>query len=351
MFIGAIYENIYLCIILILTLSNVNKRRILNETENLVPSLLLCLFLIFFIGFRPHEFGDSMNYSQWWGRSGWEGFTWETSNVIFDNLYGWMATVFPDATPLFVLLAAMYFTFMLLACRKFFPANTYLAFLVCLGAFSTFSYGTNGLKAGVAASLFLVSLAYRDKIWLSIIFLLLSWGFHHSMQLPVTAYVITLFLKKKEWFFYGWLFCFFMAVCHIAVFQELFASATDESGVNYLIGVDEFNTVKGFRLDFVLYSTMPVIMGYYVKFKCKLVDKLYDIMLNTYLVCNGIWMLCMYANFTNRIAYLSWFMYPLVLFYPCFSIKNEDHPLVLKRKKFILFHLGFTILMALIYQL
>lgn len=94
---------------------------------------------------------------------------------------------------------------------------------------------------------------------------------------------------------------------------------------------------------------MPVIMGYYVKFKYQLEDKLYDTMLNIYLTCNGIWMLCMYAQFTNRIAYLSWFMYPILLVYPCYAIGDETHPLVLIRKKVVLLHLAFTLFMAFIY--
>ena len=50
---------------------------------------------------------------------------------------------------------------------------------------------------------------------------------------------------------------------------------------------------------------MPVLMGYMVKYKYRLEEKIYDMILNTYLVCNAVWMLCMYAEFTNRIAYLS----------------------------------------------
>ena len=68
-----------------------------------------------------------------------------------------------------------------------------------------------------------------------------------------------------------------------------------------------------------------------------------------YLTCNGIWMLCMYAQFTNRIAYLSWFMYPILLVYPCYAIVDKNHPLVLVRQKVVLLHLAFTLFMDLIY--
>lgn len=347
-----LYKYIYLLLVTVLTLTVVKYRRSLKVNESIIGSASLCFFLVLFIGFRPVSiyFVDMVNYANWWGGTWW-GFDWEAENLLFDNLYQYMGSIFPDGTVFFVLMAAIYFTGMLVACRKLFPSNTLIVFLVCLAAFSTFSYGTNGIKAGAAASLFLVALAYRDNIVVSIFFLFLSWGFHHSMQMPVAAYVLTLIFKNKKWYFYGWLFCLLMAVAHISFFQELFAGMTDESGAGYLNWDtnDDWGGKSGFRIDFVIYSAMPVVMGYYVKFKYRLEDRLYDIMLYMYLTCNGIWMLCMYAQFTNRIAYLSWFMYPILLVYPCYAIVDKNHPLVLVRQKVVLLHLAFTLFMVLIY--
>lgn len=347
------YQYIYLAIVTFLTLVMVERRRELTAKENSTGAVLLCLFLVVFIGFRPQSyvFVDMMNYARDWQRFEWRGFDYDAGNKLFDNLFVYMGDMFPEPTLFFVLIAAIYFSMMLVACRKIFPSNTLIVFLVCLAAFSTFSYGTNGIKAGAAASLFLAALAYRDNILISIFFLLLSWGVHHSMQLPVAVYILTLFFKKKEWYFYGWLFCLLMAVGHVSLFQNLFANITDESGAGYLNADpnDDWGGKSGFRIDFVIYSAMPVLMGYYVKFKYKLEDKLYDTMLYMYLACNGIWMLCMYAQFTNRIAYLSWFMYPILLIYPCYAIVDKNHPLVRIRKKVILMHLAFTLFMELIY--
>ena len=112
-----------------------------------------------------------------------------------------------------------------------------------------------------------------------------------------------------------------MAVGHVSFFQNLFAGMTDESGAGYLNWNpnEDWGGKSGFRLDFVIYSAMPVIMGYYVKFKYQLEDKLYDTMLN------------------------------ILLVYPCYAIGDETHPLVLIRKKVVLLHLAFTLFMAFIY--
>lgn len=348
------YKYIYLILIAIITLLIVKQRNDLNLCEGMGRSIWLCVFLIFFIGFRPHSpvFGDMANYASWWGFTPWNGWDWNTENKIFDNIYRFIGSISPDATPFFVLIAAIYFIAILIACRKLFPSNTFIVYLVYLAAFSTFSYATNGIKAGAAAALFLVALAYRDKIFISLLFLFLSWGVHHSMVLPVAAYVITIFFKKKEWFFYGWVFCLLMAAGHVSFFQQLFAGLSDKSGAGYLTNnttAEVLYAKVGFRIDFVIYSIMPVLMGYYVKYKYKLKDEFYDMMLNIYLTTNGIWMLCMYAEFTNRIAYLSWFMYPIVLIYPCYAIKDKLHPLVLNRQKIVLCHLAFTLFMELVY--
>lgn len=337
-----------------MTLVIVGYRKNLKTREPLTGSLILCMLLSVFVGFRPHSyvFGDTINYASWWGKEAWEGWSWFAENFIFDNIYNYCGTIFANVTPLFVLCATIYFSCILITCRKLFPSNTLIVFLVYLAAFSTFSYGTNGVKAGVAASLFLVSLAYRNNLNISIPLALLSWGFHHSMQMPIASYILTLLFKNKDYYFYGWLFCLAMSVLHITVFQELFSGLTDSSGAGYLSNDTSAGGARarvGFRYDFIIYSSVPVVMGYFVKYKYKLQDKLYDIMLNMYLTTNGVWMLCMYAEFTNRIAYLSWFMYPLVLIYPCYAIANEKHPLVQNRKIIVLCHLGFTLFMNLIY--
>ncbi len=346
-----LYKYVYHILVAILTIVAVKDRRDVYDSEPFPGSMIFAFIMILFIGLRPHTsvFVDTKNYAEWWGLQFWTGFDTNAENLLFDNFYIWMSSIFPDPTPFFIIVAFIYFTCMLVACRKLFEANTFAAFLVCLAAFSTFSYGTNGIKAGCAASLFIMCLAFRDKKVVSIIFLLLSWGCHHSMVMPVVAYFVTLIFKDSRWYFYGWLFCLAMAAGHVTFFQTLFASMSDESGNAYLTSSnDDWGGKSGFRIDFVLYSAMPVLMGYFVIFKYQLRDRLYEDMLHYYLTLNGVWMLCMYGSFTNRIAYLSWFVYPFLIAYPCYAIPSESHPLVENRGKFIYGHLAFTLLMWLV---
>jgi len=76
----------------------------------------------------------------------------------------------------------------------------------------------------------------------------------------------------------------------------------------------------GFRFDFLIYSMMPIILGYYIIYKRGIRDKTYELLLNTYTLSNAFWVMVIRAPFSNRFAYLSWFMYPIVLAYPLFRV-------------------------------
>lgn len=234
-----------------------------------------------------------------------------------------------------------------------FPQDTLAAYLVFLAAFSTFSYGTNGIKAGAAGAIFLMALSYRKNLKICIPLILLSYGCHHSMIMPIVAFILTLIYKNSKVYFAGWCFCLLIAIAHITFFQELFAgilSDSGDSGANYLSEIgNEWGGRTGFRIDFVIYSAMPILVGYWAVYKKRLqLSKIYTCLLNLYMTLNGTWMLCMYANFTNRIAYLSWFLYPIVLIYPYLNEnwgprRYKDFSMVM------LAHLGFTLFMKFIF--
>ena len=326
---------------------------------------LLVLGLILMIGLRPMDnmgwqWVDSANYYHSYLLQEGVPFFWDfgSTDKIWDNLFRFWAAHRIGISGLFLLGDALYFGCTYLACKKWFPHDTLAAYIVFLGAFSTYSYSFNGVRAGIAGAIFLWGLAYYEKKALSIFLVLISWGFHHSMQLPVAAYVLTLFFKSPKWYFYGWALCALMAVGHVSFFQNLFASMTDEQGQGYLDvnQIGDFGGTGGFRLDFLLYSAMPVWIGYKLVLKDKVkVSKSYLSLLSMYLCTNAVWMLCMYASYTNRIAYLSWFMYPFVLVYP-FLKEDLRGALFLKGKsqyrifaKVMWYHLAFTLFMDLIF--
>ena len=362
---AASYYTVYLIIVTIITCFvsyNYSGKNGLVEYSSKSKSswgtFLLALFMVMFIGFRPASsvFVDMMNYITYY-HAFHEGsvfiFDKEAENLLFDNYFAWIGSMRLGTTFFFVTIAAIYFICTYIACKRMFPRDTLIAYLVFLAAFSTFSYGTNGIKAGAATTIFLMALSYRENLKICVPLILVSLGTHHSMIMVVVAFVLTLIYKNPKVYFAGWCFCLLVAVAHISFFQELFAgilSDSGDSGADYLITEgDDWGGKTGFRIDFVLYSVMPILVGYWAVYKKRLqLSKIYTCLLNLYMTLNGTWMLCMYANFTNRIAYLSWFLYPIVLIYP-FLNENWGASRYKTLSKVVLAHLGFTLFMHFVY--
>lgn len=354
------YQEIYLLVLTIVSLFVFRDYELLKERgdahlyiKNNKGVVLLCAFMIMYIGLRPidgYEFVDMSSYAETYSILEERDFEWDWDvyNKIFDNFISWMASRGFDVQTFFVVLATIYFAGMAVACTMLFPRDKMAAFVVCLSAFSTFSYGVNGMKAGVAASLFLIALATdnRKQKWWTLLFILLSWGFHHSMQLPIGAFVVCKVVKNPKYFFWFWIFCLLMSIAHVTFFMRIFESMTDEHGADYLAGTGD--AYKGFRLDFVLYSVAPIIIGQIAIKKKKIVSQEYEFLLNLYTLINAIWLLCMYAEFNNRISYLSWFMFPIVLIYPYLN-ERWGMSQYSTFRKVVIGHLSFTLFMSFIY--
>lgn len=359
------YSHIYTWLVVLLSLlvfsrySSFSQSRLQGgKQQNSWGVILLTLFMVLFVGLRPISgkyFVDMGGYYQQYLtiHGDFFLFEWDTDNKLFDNYFRFLASIEFPIELFFLSMAAIYFICMALACSSLFPKDKMAAFLVYLGAFSTFSYGTNGMKAGAAASLFLVALAmYENRKWFwTIAFILLSWGFHHSMIVPVAAFVVCLFVKNPKWYFAIWVFCFLCALFHVSAFQTLFAGFTDEHGAGYLLGEEEHirhNILGGFRIDFIIYSAVPIVLGWIAVFKKRISSSNYLFLLNLYMLVNSVWLLCMYAEFTNRIAYLSWQLLPIVLIYPL--LKEEWGSNQYKTFQWVAFgHLSFTLFMNYIY--
>jgi hypothetical protein len=96
----------------------------------------------------------------------------------------------------------------------------------------------------------------------------------------------------------------------------------------YLIESEEYQeqmSAVGFRWDFLLYSIIGVFTGMYFIYKKNFKDKFYTHIFNVYLLTNAIWILVIRANFSNRFAYLSWFMLGLIIIYPFLKYKFFDN--------------------------
>lgn len=350
------YSDIYLFLVALFTIFALNSFYLEYRNEDdWQKALSICIVFVLFLGTRPISavFADMPMYLGIYRR--WSGhfhFDWTRQNLLFDNLENFLASIRFNPVLHYIMFAGIYFGCILAACRKFFPDHITISFLCYCGAFSTFSYCVNGYKAGAAAAFFLVALAYRDNLKVAIPFILLSLGFHHSMPLPVVAFIVTQFYNRPKYYYYLWILCAVLSILHVSYFQNLFAGLTDEHGAEYLdvsrIGKDWGGNGTGFRFDFWIYSAMPALVGWWITNDLNIEDKFYNKLLCVYLFVNSVWLLCIYAAFTNRIAYLSWFMYPIVLIYPFFNEQLGEYRTTYI-KYVVSLHLAFTIFMHVVY--
>ena len=105
----------------------------------------------------------------------------------------------------------------------------------------------------------------------------------------------------------------------------------------------------GFRWDFLLYSSIPVIMGYYILFVKKTFNSTYLLLLGTYILSNSFWIMVIRAQYSNRFAYLSWFLYPIVICYPMLKLRIWPKTQGSKAAVVMLGHYAFTLFMYLVF--
>lgn len=353
-----LYQSIYLFIVSILTIltgigyakrSNYNGK---TSSINISLGWILAIFMTIYIGFRPIDgiFVDMINYRDTYNLYLSNEFSFELwrENILFDNIFLFFSSNSIDISYFFFFIALIYFIGTYVVMVKLFKSDALYAYLVFLAAFSTYSYATNGIKAGASTTFFILAIAYNKNKILSILLLLASLGFHHSMTLPIGAYICCYFYKNSKTYLIFWIVSFIIAALHITYFQNLLGGMADERGSGYLTELSDWGGKTEFRIDFILYSAVPIAVGYYAIFTKSIKSKEYNFIYNIYVFTNAVWMLCMYANFTNRIAYLSWFLYPIVLVYPFFKeqfILRQYSAL----NKIVAFQLIFTLAMNYIY--
>ena len=260
---------------------------------------------------------------------------------------------FISAKNFFILCTTIYIGPLYRISKVFFKEYWFYAFLMFVTSFSFWSYGTNGIRNGMATSLFLLAITfYHKKVWMILTFII-SIQIHQTLLLPVLAFGLAHLYSKSKIYLIIWFIAIPLSIALGNFWENLFASLGFGDGrlQGYLTG----NGVEGasfastgFRYDFLVYSAAAVYTGWYFIYKKKFNDKIYINLYNTYLICNGFWILVIRANFSNRFAYLSWFMMGLVIIYPFLRQKffTNQHIVI---GKVLTAYFMFTYLMSYVY--
>lgn len=297
----------------------------INEEKNIrytnFMGYFILIFLTLYIGLRPISgkyFVDMITYARIYDSYAMGGEITIKNDLFFHRLMK-ICSYFLSTSAFFFLCAIIYIVPLYVASKQFFYKYWFYAFFMFVVSFSFWTYGVNGIRNGMATSLFILALSYHNKKTVFIPVIILACLFHKTMLLPTGAFILTLFVKNPKWYMYGWLLAIPLSITLGNFWENLFAQLgfADDRLSGYLTGErHEAFANTSFRYDFLFYSAFAVVSGAYFIFKRKYNDPVFIQLFNIYLTANAFWILVIRANFSNRFAYLSWFLMPLVIIYP-----------------------------------
>ena len=379
------YWGVFLaCLFLYFNYSGSDNCNKLLQKNSIAPALVFSVLLIVFIGMRPlsYMFGDSANYAH--------GYAFDPINAVFsvDLSKEWFWRFLRDTCRVmggtvhfwFFIIAVVYISFPLIGFQKLVGENAWMAMLFFLSAFSTYQFGVNGLRNGFACSMVILAFAIAangniSKMLLGGVVLIFALGSHKSVMLPLAAFLAaTYVIKSPKWAIYFWIASIGVSLVAGGTMVNFFAGlGFDDRMSAYGNSMDQYAdsfSSTGFRWDFLAYSAMPVWLTWYVTKKAETERALYgdtveeaetnitgagriadahsmrvfNILATTYILANSFWVMVIKAAFSNRFAYLSWFLYPVVLAYAVIRLHiwpDQDR----KAGLILLLHAGFTLIM------
>lgn len=330
-----IYSTVYYAVITgfiflfaCLRLYSPNRTYIENYKINRSFSFILLTIVILFIGLRDpygsfEYLGDTSQYTAMYENI-------NTVNILNQKDIGFMSLMKISymcglsINFFFIFCAFLYAMLPYLTFRKWFSANAFYALAIYVGAMSFWGFGINGVRSGLAASFFIYALGLTDKKWSMVFFMALSVLFHKSMLLPIAAFISTRWFWDTKKLTFIWGLCIIICLLFGSEISKLifyFIQTVDDirGSAITLDNTELTSAIEAirFRFDFILYSAVPIILGWFFIYKKGYRDKFYCRLLNTYIIANSCWILLfMYQPYTNRFAYLSWFIMPVLMVYP-----------------------------------
>lgn len=296
------------------------------KSANTIIGIVIALVLIFYIGLRPISgfyFGDTISYANSFFilQENYDQFElFYSGEWLFNSIMLWFA-MYSNIHIFFLFCALVYVGALWWALVRIFKEEYFVPLIVAISMFTFFSYGVNGVRNGMASSVMILALSYRRNLPIAILLSIMALGIHKSLTLTVCAAGLAMFVKNPKLFLLGWFGSILVSLTTGDVVSTMIVEKEwigDDRFASYIepdILSDSYGGGK-FRWDFLAYSAIPVLVGYYFIIKRDYTNKFYIWLFNIYLTTNAFWIIVIRANFSNRFAQISWFIMPLVLIYP-----------------------------------
>lgn len=327
----AIYYHLMFFLMLI-TLVHAYLNNLFDESAkafSIVTGFFLLMFIVLYMGNRPvsgRAFTDMATYAQKYRAIQQGGDVIIVKDFVFNYFMVACSKVMTERW-FFFLCGLIYTIPCYVFARKFCGAYWYWVFFIFVGSFQFWPYGTNGIRNGLGTSIFILALCFYDRKIVMYALMALAFGMHSSVIIPIAAFVTSGVYKNPKVYLYIWLAAIPLSLAGGSFWEGFFGGlglGDDTRAEDYLtkgnVNNDQF-AATGFRWDFLLYSSLAVFAGWYYIFKKKVTDKFYIHLWGTYMIANAFWILVIRANFSNRFAYLSWFLMAPIIAYPLLRYK------------------------------
>lgn len=311
----------YLPLIFLFVFTFLKRKRGYSASIPFYWIVFLEFFLILYIAFYPPELTpDKMDYaerfvwiSQMTGPSEYKDGGW----LIYMRFCHWLTS--GNLILFFTITASIYVLSYLLFARTYFPPQSLGYFIVMVaGCLGFFNYGTNVIRNGIAIAILLIALSLKNKTVYKVVLLIIAMSFHKSVFIPIFAFAAAFFVKKEKYALMVWIICLLFSIANFDL-EPVFESFgfIDKRIESYGASIaNESSYEKGFRIDFLIYSTIPILLVWYYKRMKLKVTKLYWHICRSYLLTNSVWLLAIRIAYSDRLAYLSWFMIPFITLFP-----------------------------------
>ncbi len=291
-----------------------------SASDTRKTAVIVVAVLVLMLGFFPIEWGfgtDRANYAHGFleiqsGRSNFD--TWH--NDIGFYILSLALGKFLSVQQYFVAVAAIYIFNYYYTIRKLVQSKAYWLLIAVLLSLGFTSYTLNTMRAGLALSFIVLSFSFYPSKWRMTVCLLVASSIHNSATIPSLMIIVSYLYPNTKLYYKLWILSIPVSFVAGSSFMSFFADVGADDRVSYL-RTDKFTTYNvGFRIDFILYSLAPMLIGGYYLFKRNFNDKFYRLIYDSFLLTNIFWILVIRANYSDRFAYLSWFMIPFILVYP-----------------------------------
>lgn len=303
---------------------------------------IVCLTLALSMGFRNPwgNFADTANYTKSYYMALDEIIQKGSINFTTEGEWGWhtLVKLFTfgglHITLFYLTISFLYHFLIYLGVSRIFKSQLAIAFAFVIIDFSFISFSFNGLRNGTGCAFCILGLSYimqqtkRERI-IGFMIMLIGTTFHKSCTLPCVCAFATIFNNDTKLYLKFWISSALISFVAGGAISNLFMGlGFDDRLDSYQADADNYEAQgfkTGFRFDFLLYSAVPIFLAYKAYVIKGIRDAKYQTLINVYLLANSFWIMVIRASYSNRFAYLSWFIYGVVVAYPLlnFQIFNE----------------------------